>query len=154
MPAPDLELCSPQDVLQFCFAGDAAEANKLVRAAVWSTDYLSAPIKASSSDVEAAAGNKFQLGYNPDVTTYPYHLRKLAALRAGYYTWVMYGRGMACPELLRREVTDPDLQILRDGKGGTGTQKAAASRVSSVHVVDVTVGGAVPRMTLGGFGRY
>lgn len=154
MAALDLQLCTPADVLKACFADDAAEANKLVRAAVWSTDYLIDPIKAASADVEKACGNKWNLGYSADVTVYPYHLRRLAALRAGYYTWVQYSRGMACPENLKREVTDPDLQELRDGKVGAGTQKAPVSRVSSYHVADITQGGTVPRMTLGGFAKF
>lgn len=154
MAAPDLQLCTADDVINFCFAGDQAEALKLSKLGAWSASVLTEPIKAASADVETACGNKFDLQYSADVTVYPYHLRKLAALRAGYYFWLFRAKGMGCPENLKREVTDPDLQLLRDGKIGAGTQKPPASRVTSAHVVDITQGGTVPRFTLRGFGMY
>lgn len=150
MPAPDLQLCTPADVITFCFAGDVAEARKLAAVGVWDDALLLDPIKAASSDVEEACGNKFTLGYSTDVTIYPYHLRKLAALRSGYYFWLMRAKGMACPDRLARTVTDPDLDRIREGKGGTGQQKPPPSRITS-GAPDVTRAGTVARMTLDGF---
>lgn len=150
MPEPDLLLCSRDDVLNFCFRRDASEAKKLAQVGTWDPALLDDAIKAASSDVEVAAANKFTLGYSTDVTVYPFHLRKLAALRAGYYFWLFNSKGIACPENLKREVTDQDLQVLRDGKGGAGTQKAPTSRVTSA-APDTTMGGTVSRMSLPGF---
>lgn len=153
MPALDLQLCTPAEVIAFCFANDVAEAMKLAKVGAWDDALLIDAIKAASSDVEVACGNKYSLQYSADVTVYPYHLRKLTALRAGYYFWLFKAKGMACPENLKREVTDPDLQLLRDGKGGAGTQKVQPSRVTSV-LPDVTQNGTVRRMTLRGFEGY
>lgn len=153
MPAEDLLLCSNDDVINFCFGGDRAEAKKLANVGTWDDALLLDARKAGSSDVEAACGNKFTLAYSTDVTTYPFHLRKTAALRSGYYFWLFKARGKACPEHLKREVTDPDLQVLRDGKGGAGTQKPPTSRVTSV-LPDVTVNGTVARMSLDGFAKW
>lgn len=155
MPAPDLLLCSREDVLDFAFGGDAAEAQRLTRAALWDPAKLDKPIKAASADYERAAGNKFALEYSTDPTTYPFAVRQTVARRAGYYVWEMYSRGMTCPENLTKayESTTAELNDLRDGKAGTGTTKTPQRRVASFVAVDTTSGGAFSRMSIEGWNR-
>lgn len=151
----DLLICSRDDVIAFCFGGDAAEAKKLAGVTTWDASILDRPIMAASSEIEGAAGNKFALPAGAPVDSYPYHLRMLAALRAGYYFWLFSAGGKACPDRLQAAKTDTDatLALLREGKQGTGTTKPATSRLSGVVVADLTDGGRFPRMSIEGWLR-
>lgn len=154
-PPPDIQLCSRADVLADCFNSDPAAAAKLARDGVWDPTRLDRPIIRASAEVIDAAGNKYgPIGYSADPNVYPPRLRSIAALRAGHYYWLACSGGIAEPENLRtaKTDTDQDLQRLREQKEGT-LQKTPGSRVSGAADVDLTDGGRIPRMSLGGWSR-
>jgi len=154
---PDLILCSQDDVLKIGFGGDTSQAIRLTRsdATAWNPARLDMPIQMASADVELAAGNRFSLPYSTDPSVYPFALRKICAIRAVYYCWFMYSRGQAIAEYVKaaQEQTDRDLQALRDNKTGAGTLKPPPRRIYGVSDIDLTAGGAVPRMSLDGWRR-
>lgn len=154
---PDLMLCSRDDVIRIGFGGDTSEAIKLTRSdpQSWDPSLLDLPIQMGSADVELAAGNRFALAYSSDPSVYPFALRKIAAMRAVYYAWFSYSRGQAAGELVKaaQTQTDAELQALRDNKTGAGTLKPPPRRISGVSDIDLTSGGAVPRMSLDGWRR-
>ena len=156
MPA-DLKLCSRQDVINMGFGGDSSAAIQLTKSdpTSWDPALLDTPILMASADVEGAAGNRFNLDYNADPATYPFILRKAAAVRAVYYTWFSYAKGQAQPEYVRQvlEASDAELERLRTAKQGAGRAKPPPRRIYSVTSIDMTDNGAFPRMTLDGFRR-
>ena len=154
---PDLMLCSRADVIAIGFGGDTSAAIALTRsdATAWDPALLDMPIRMASADVELAAGNRFALNYSADPETYPFALRKIAAMRAVYYAWFMYSRGQAAGELVKaaQTQTDTELGALRDSKTGAGTLKPPPRRIHGVSEIDLTAGGTVPRMSLKGWSR-
>ncbi len=158
MAAADLMLCSRDDVIAMGFGGDVSEAIKLTRSdpQAWQASLLDTPIKMASADVEVAAGNRFALGPPPvgvGPEVYPFPLRKTTALRAVYYCWLTYCRGQAMPDGVKAawDTTESDLARLRDSKQGPGTVKPPSSRIAGTAQIDLTDGGAFPRMTLDGW---
>ncbi len=154
---PDLLLCSRQDVIDIGFGGDTSEAIKLTRSdpTAWDPGLLDMPIKMASADVELAAGNRFVLAYSTDVTTYPFPLRKITAMRAVYYAWWCYTRTQAMTEAVKaaQTQTDSELASLRDSKTGAGILKPPQVRTHAVADIDMTDGGRFPRITLDGWRR-
>ena len=153
----DLKLCSRDDVIGIGLAGDTSAAIALTGSdpTSWDPARLDTPILMASADVEVAAGNRFSLPVSDDPSIYPFHLRKTAALRAVYYTWLTYSRGQAMPEQVRAawDATESDLGRLRDSKQGPGTLKPPPRRIYGVSDIDLTSGGTVPRMSLDGWRR-
>ena len=154
---PDLKLCSRQDVIAMGFGGDTSAAVALTRSdpQAWNPALLDTPILMASSDVEVAAGNRFSLNVSDDPSTYPFALRKTAALRAVYYCWYSYARGQAMPPEAKAawDTTESDLARLRESKQGAGIVSPPPRRLYGVAEIDLTGGGAVPRMSLGGWSR-
>lgn len=153
----NLMLCSRALVIKLCFGDDEAEFKALTGAGTVSADLtkLDTPIMSASSDIEVAAGNKFDLPYSTDPDTYPFHIQKTAALLAGYYSWLTYakGKGECPPNLLKaKEEADAALERIRGNKQGTGTLKPAPSRFSGL-IVDQSMGGTLDRMTVASYMR-
>lgn len=153
----NLMLCSRALVIKLCFGDDEAEFKALTGAGTVSVDLskLDVPIMSASSDVELACGNKFDLQYSTDPDTYPFHIQKTTALKAGFYAWVglAKGKGECPPNLLKaKEEADAALERIRGGKQGTGTLKPAPSRFSGL-IVDSTMGGTLDRMTVASYMR-
>lgn len=151
MAAPDLYLCTRDDVLRWGFGGDAAEARKLAGVDTWDPALLDDPIKAASSDLEVAAENKHNFTYDPDPTNQPFWVRKTVGMRAVYYLWFSHSGGKTCPEIAKaaKADTDAELDRLRQNKQGVGV-KAPPPRLTSM-AADLTNGGTFPRMSLDGW---
>ena len=153
----DLMLCSRDDVIAIGLGGDTAEAIRLTKSdpAAWNPALLDMPIKMASADVELAAGNRFSLPLSDDPSIYPFALRKIAAMRSVYYCWYSYTKGQAMAEHVKaaQTQTDGELEKLRENKTGAGTLKPPPRRIYGVSDIDLTSGGAVPRMSLNGWRR-
>ena len=155
---PDLKLCSRDDVINLAFRGDLSQVVALTRSdPTQPFDYtkLDFPILLGSSDVELAAGNRFALQPSDDPTTYPLGVRRMAATRAAYWLWFRDAAGTAMPPELQAlvDALDAELDRLRKGEQGLGGQKTPPRRYAAVAYVDLTDGGAFPRMSLDGFRR-
>ena len=153
---PDLILCSRAEVISMGF-GDVNKAIELVKCdpQAWDPAFLDDPILWASSDVEVAADNRHSLGYSADPSVYPVYIRKTTATRAVYYTWKKFCSGQAMAEYVKAALTesDGDLARLRDSKQGLGSAKRLPPRLRGISEIDLTDGGRVPRMSLGGWRR-
>lgn len=157
MPAPDLILCTRQDVIDV-FGNNLTMLRELVGGSGTTFDQttLDKPILVASGEIDAAAGNKFSVGYNADPTTYGQNVRNKTAVRAAYWFWIFNAQGKAMPPELKAVVDEitQDLQRVEDGKKGLGQNKAPGSRITSYGPTDITHGGTCNRMTVAGFQRW
>ncbi len=160
MAAPDLQLCTRQDVID-CFGNDLVALRELIGGSGTTFDQttLDKPILVGSSDVASSAGNKFDVSYNADPTTYSMRVRHLASVRAAYWFWIWNAKGKALPPELASavEAVNKDLERVEDGKKGLGQHKTPGSRVTSAGPLDIRLppgGGYANRMTVDGFRRW
>ncbi len=154
--APDLVLCSAQDVID-CFGGGQealAIMNKWARGATTTFDQstLTRPILTASARVAKACGNKYRLDYSADVTVYPQDIRTMTSIEAVYFFAMFQGQLQAIPEGLKLAISDnrTEMDKIATGKTGTSPQKMPGSRVTSYRA-DITRSGTVNRMTLRGW---
>lgn len=160
MAAPDLQLCTRQDVIDV-FSGDLVTLRELAGGSGTTFDQstLDKPILVGSSDVASSGDNKFNIAYNADPTMYSMRIRHLASVRAAYWFWLFNAKGKAMPPHLQSAVekVDHDLERVEDGKKGLGQHKAPGSRVTSAGPMDIRLppgGGFSNRMTVAGFRRW
>lgn len=147
---PDLALCTVQYVVDN--SGDPVALRQLLGGDSLDTAYIQKCIVAASGDVEASAGNKFNLEYNVDPTKYPQVVQRWTAVLALRYCWLWKGKGQALPQHIGTQVTEvlEALQRVEDGKKGVGQNRQPPARVAGYASTDITRGGTVPRTTLEG----
>lgn len=148
-------LCSVADVVTYAFGGDVVALRQLCQVPTWDSLVANAQIQpfiqSASSDVEVKSANKFGLVYSADPSVYPFFLRRITAIRSGYYLWLAKAKGQAMPATLKEafDLSTADLDAIRDGKQGTGVAKPVESRVSAVIITDAmaTQDGSFSRIT-------
>jgi hypothetical protein len=147
---PDLELCTVQDVVDN--SGDPVALRQLLGGDALDTAYIRKGIVSASGQVEASAGNKFNLRYDADPTKYPQVIRFWTAILTLRLLWLWKGQGQATPAHIVTMVQEVHtaLQRVEDGKKGVGQNVQPPARVAGYASTDMTRGGTVPRMDLEG----
>lgn len=147
---PDLQLCTVQDVVDNC--GDPVALRQLLGGDTLDTAFIIKAIIAASGDVEASAGNKFNLTYDADPTKYAQAVRRWTATLAARYCWIFKGRGQALPQYLKELAAEvlSALERVEEGKKGVGQNKQPPARVAGYATVDLTRGRTVSRMDMEG----